>query len=140
MRNQKLTIPGTPKPTKPDPSLEHYELWRAVKKAVFTLPSRFESELVISGVLATDLCAFNSSLGATMEEQVLASLKKMRSFCDPQQRYSLYSFERIAQATQVVSPLRKVPVFWLIPGAAPIAAMMIINHLRDICQVTEVGL
>jgi hypothetical protein len=68
-----------------------------VKKAVFTLPSRFESELVISGVLATDLFAFNSSLGATIEEQVIASLNKLRSVWDPEQKYSLYSFERQPQ-------------------------------------------
>mgnify|MGYP006272461887 CR=1 FL=1 len=97
MRNQKLTIPDAPKPTEPDPSWEHYELWHAVKKAVFTLPSRFESELVISGVLATDLFAFNSSLGATIEEQVIASLNKLRSIWDPEQKYSLYSFERQPQ-------------------------------------------
>lgn len=83
--------------TELDASSEHYELWRAVKKAIYTLPSRFESELVISGVLATDLFAFNSSLGATIEEQVIASLNKLRSVWDPEQLYSLYSFERQPQ-------------------------------------------
>ena len=68
-----------------------------MKKAVYTLPSRFESELVISGVLATDLFAFNSSLGATIEEQVIASLNKLRSVWDSEQKYSLYSFERQPQ-------------------------------------------
>lgn len=68
-----------------------------MKKAIFALPSRFESELVISGVLATDLFAFNSSLGATMEEQVVASLNELRSLWDPEQRYALYSFERQPQ-------------------------------------------
>ncbi|MBS0480261.1 MAG: hypothetical protein JSR79_13315 [Proteobacteria bacterium] len=69
----------------------------AVQKAIYTLPSRFESELVISGVLATDLFAFNSSLGATIEEQVISSLNRLRSVWDPDQRYSLYSFERQPQ-------------------------------------------
>ncbi|MBM3083303.1 hypothetical protein IMF23_07630 [Chelatococcus daeguensis] len=51
----------------------------------------------MSGVLATDLFAFNSSLGATIEEQVIASLNKLRSVWDPEQKYALYSFERQPQ-------------------------------------------
>jgi len=86
-----------PAPTEPAQGWEHIELWRAVKKAIYTLPSRFESELVVSGVLATDLFSFNSSLGATIEEQVIASLNRLRSVWDPDQRYALYSFERQPQ-------------------------------------------
>ena len=91
------TKPPPPGPTEPDPTGEHIELWKAVKKAIFTLPSQFASKLVISGVLATDLFAFNSSLGATIEEQVIASLNKLRSVWDPEQKYALYSFERQPQ-------------------------------------------
>lgn len=91
------TKPPPPGPTEPDPTWEHIELWKAVKKAIFTLPSQFASKLVISGVLATDLFAFNSSLGATIEEQVIASLNKLRSVWDPEQKYALYSFERQPQ-------------------------------------------
>ena len=91
------SLPNPPSPTEPDASWEHIELWRAVKKAISTLPSRFESELVISGVLATDLFAFNSSLGATIEEQVITSLNKLRTVWDPDQKYALYSFERQPQ-------------------------------------------
>ena len=69
-----MTPPPQPESAGPDPSWEHYKLWDAIRKAVFALPSQFESELVVSGVLATDLFAFNSSLGATVEEQVVASL------------------------------------------------------------------
>jgi hypothetical protein len=89
-------LPPSPNPVEPI-HWEHYELWKAVKAALYTLPSRFESELAISGVLATDLFAFNSSLGATIEEQVIASLNKLRSVWDPDQRYALYSFERQPQ-------------------------------------------
>lgn len=91
------TIPSAPLAVQPDASWEHYELWKAVQKALYTLPSRFASELVISGVLATDLFAFNSSLGATIEEQVIASLNRLRSVWDAEQRYALYSFERQPQ-------------------------------------------
>jgi len=92
-----MQTPPPPSPTEPDRAWDHYELWRAVRKAIFTLPSQFTSELVISGVLATDLFAFNSSLGATIEEQVIASLNKLRTVWDPDQKYSLYSFERQPQ-------------------------------------------
>ncbi len=89
--------PPAPEPTVPQEDWPHIELWHAVKNAVFSLPSRFESDLVVSGVLATDLFAFNASLGATIEEQVVASLNKLRSLWDPDQHYALYSFERQPQ-------------------------------------------
>lgn len=72
-----------PEETFPSSDWEHYELFEAVKKAIFSLPSRFESSLRISGILATDLFAFNSSLGATIEEQVVTSLNKLRAVWDP---------------------------------------------------------
>lgn len=86
-----------PTPTDPDTNWDYIELWNAVRSAIFSLPSRFESELFVSGVLATDLFAFNSSLAATIEEQVVASLNRLRTVWDPDQRYALYSFERQAQ-------------------------------------------
>lgn len=52
---------------------------------------------MVSGVLATDLFAFNSSLGATIEEQVVVSLNKLRTVWDPDQKYALYNFERQPQ-------------------------------------------
>ncbi|MDX2288421.1 MAG: hypothetical protein NW217_06325 [Hyphomicrobiaceae bacterium] len=67
-----------PKATVPDPRWGHFALWEAVRSAIFALPSRFESDLVISGVLAPDLFAFNSSLAATIEEQVVAALNRLR--------------------------------------------------------------
>ena len=61
------------------------------------MPARFESELSVSGVLASDLFAFNASLSATIEEQVVASLNQLRSVWDPEDEYPLYSFERQPQ-------------------------------------------
>ena len=92
-----MTIPSAPVKVDPPSTWDHYELWDAVRKAISSLPSRFTSELVISGVLATDLFAFNSSLGATIEEQVVDALNKMREVWDPSQKYSLYNFERQSQ-------------------------------------------
>lgn len=90
-------MPDPPDPIEPNPNWEHFHLWANVKTAIFALPSRFESELVISGVLATDLFAFNSSLGATIEEQVTVSLNELRSVWDPNNQYALYRFERQPQ-------------------------------------------
>ena len=86
-----------PEPTGPPADWEHIDLFNAVTKTIYSLPSRFESDLVISGVLATDLFAFNSSLGATIEEQVVEALNKLRPIWDPEQRYALYTFERQPQ-------------------------------------------
>ena len=78
-------------------------------KAIYAMPARFESELVISGVLATDLFAFNSSLSATIEEQVVASLNELRSDWDPEEKYSHYSFERQPQTFPDVVLRTSVP-------------------------------
>lgn len=90
-------IPDPPTATEPPKDWEHYELFTSVKKAIFSLPSRFESPLTIEGVLATDLFAFNSSLSTTIEQQLVDSLNRLRSAWDPEQRYTLYEFERQPQ-------------------------------------------
>lgn len=61
------------------------------------LPAFFESELVISGVLATDLFTFNSSLGSTIEAQVTSQLNRLRETWDPDKKYTLYRFVRNPQ-------------------------------------------
>ena len=60
-------------------------------------PSYFKTDLRISGVLATDLFTFNSSLGATIEAQVVEALNAIRGSWDPEQRYAAYSFVRQSQ-------------------------------------------
>lgn len=90
-------IPTAPVESEPNKDWEHYTLYAAVKNALFSLPSRFESSLRVSGVLATDLFAFNTALSATIEEQVVISLNKLRSVWDPTGQYALYDFERRPQ-------------------------------------------
>lgn len=63
-------LPPEPQPPKLDEQWEHAELYHRVYKALFALPSLFKSDLAISSVMATDLFAFNASLGATIETQV----------------------------------------------------------------------
>ena len=102
-------IPPPPERVDPDPAWEHVKLWRAIRNAVYTLPSRFQSDLLVSGVLAPDLFAFNASLGATIEEQVIAALNQLRSLWDPDQTYALYSFERQPQTFPDVVLRSSVP-------------------------------
>ena len=102
-------IPDQSDLTVPDPNWEHFDLWANVNAAIFALPSRFESELIISGVLATDLFGFNSSLGATVEEQVTASLNDLRSVWDPDNQHSLHGFKRQPQAFPDVVLRSSVP-------------------------------
>ena len=75
----------------------HRELYFAVREAIRTLPSYFDSDLRISGVLATDLFTFNTSLGATIEAQVVETLNQLRERWDPARRYGEYAFVRQPQ-------------------------------------------
>ena len=95
MSENTLSIP--PETIGPDIKWKQYELYITAKKAIYSLPSRSESPLNIDGVLATDLFAFNSSLGATIEQRVIDSLNKFRSVWDFGQKYALYEFERQPQ-------------------------------------------
>lgn len=89
--------PAPPGPTVPTDDWEHIELYRAVTRALYALPSLFESELMISGILATDLHTLNSSLGATLEVQVVDGLNRIRRVWDPDEQYALYRFVRQPQ-------------------------------------------
>lgn len=91
------TIPPEPQSIGPDSSWEHFKLFERVYKALFALPFFFKSDLVVSGVLATDLFTFNSSLGATIEAQVANALNTLRSTWDPDEEYTLYNFIRQPQ-------------------------------------------
>ncbi len=70
-------VPDPPRPTSPPENWEHLGLYKRVREALYILPSLFESELNITGVLATDLFTFNSSLGATIENQVVEVLNDL---------------------------------------------------------------
>lgn len=66
--------------------------------ALYALPPQFKSDLTISGVRATDLFTFNSSLGATIEEQVVDALNALRSATwDQDEQYAQYRFVRQPQ-------------------------------------------
>jgi len=88
-----------PPPSRQEPTSSDVDLtlYTAVQETLFALPSRFESTLNIEGVLATDLHAFNTSLGASIEEQVVAALNGLRTRWDPDDKYPTYQFVRSPQ-------------------------------------------
>lgn len=90
-----MTAPQPPnRPTDPGPD----SLAGKVFAALYALPDQFESDLAISGVRATDLFTFNSSLGATIEEQVVDALNALRSATwDQDETYAQYRFVRQPQ-------------------------------------------
>ena len=52
---------------------------------------------MIEGLVATDVQTLNTVLGATIEEQVVATLNRMRQVWGPQDEYQRYFFQRQAQ-------------------------------------------
>lgn len=90
-------MPPAPVQIGPDADWEHKALYDNLLKTLYALPSFFKTDLLISGVLATDLFTFNTSLGATIEAQVVEALNAVRGSWDPSQRYAAYSFARQSQ-------------------------------------------
>lgn len=70
--------------------------------------SYFKPEIHIVGVNTPDLHTLNTVLGATIEEQAVATLNAMRSAWDPGKQYLHYSFVRQAQVFPDVL-LRRAP-------------------------------
>lgn len=89
---------STPAPPSSPPSPATTTLAGSVFAALYALPPQFNSDLEISGVRATDLHTFNSSLGATIEEQVVDALNALRSATwDQDEKYAQYRFVRQPQ-------------------------------------------
>lgn len=92
-----------PAPVYTAPSLathtqDQLDLLEGVKEALRALPFYFESPLNITGVPATDLHTFNTSLSGTIELEVVNLLNRIRrDTWDKAGRWSVYAFERQAQ-------------------------------------------
>ncbi len=90
-----------PKPVAPNPAdpveWEHYDLWKGVRRALFSIPSRFEMPTRIEGLLATDIFTLNAPLAAAIEVSVVKTLNDLRPVWDPESRYQTYSFVRHPQ-------------------------------------------
>lgn len=89
--------PPEPIATVPSEDWIHFALYERVKKAILSLPVHFYTETHIEGISATDIFTLNSALGATIEEQVVSTLNRIRSTWDVDGSYSLYGFVRQPQ-------------------------------------------
>ncbi len=81
----------------PDAKWEYFNLYQKVREAIYSLPAHFSTATTIEGIVATDIFTLNSALGATIENQVVETLNKIRSVWDTDGQYRLYSFIRQAQ-------------------------------------------
>lgn len=61
------------------------------------MPSHFRPDIHITGLSTPNLHTLNTPLGATIEDQAVATLNSMRNTWDPNKQYSTYSFVRQAQ-------------------------------------------
>ena len=91
-----LDVPAALKPNADAAPSDHADLYAAVQNALYTLPSKFKTDLSISGVLASDIFTFNTAFAATIESQVVVALNAMREEWD-KGSYSAYSFVRQSQ-------------------------------------------
>ncbi len=105
-----------PRPTPADlpAGWPHAALHTRVREALRAIPAYFQTETVIGGVSVTDLHTFNTALGATIEEQVVTALNKIRKVWDPDGAYAAYAFYRqpqtfpdvrLQQSTQGADPI-----------------------------------
>lgn len=89
--------PSAPVPELPADSWPHIALYRRVREALMSLPLYFRTQTVIEGISAVDIFTLNAALGATIENQVVATLNQMRDVWDPQDEYMQYGFVRQSQ-------------------------------------------
>lgn len=89
--------PAAPKPAEPTGDPAKFELWKNVQQALFAVPDAFKSQLRVEGVLATDLFTFNTTLGASIEQQVVDTLNDLHEVWDPTGRWRPYRFVRQPQ-------------------------------------------
>lgn len=85
-----------PSRTLPGKTSDHYGLYVRVRDAIADLPTHFVSTTQISGILATDLHTL-TVFGATVEDQVVNTLNRIRNVWDPNREYGAYHFISQAQ-------------------------------------------
>jgi hypothetical protein len=92
-----MATPNRPVAVNPPSADRRYDLWTNVCDALLALPGYFRTTTSIEGLAATDLFTLNSTLGATIEVQVVETLNVIRKVWDPGDEWQLYAFERQAQ-------------------------------------------
>lgn len=86
--------PAHPDPPGGDPAL--LAVWQRVQEALLALPSYFRSQTNIEGIGVTDLFTLNSTLGASIEVQVVQTLNFIRDVWETEE-FRLYGFRRYEQ-------------------------------------------
>jgi hypothetical protein len=90
-------VPHPPEPIYPKKDWSHFDLYERVRKAIYALPAYFKTETFISGIPGTDIFNLGATFGASIEDQLVATLNNMRLIWDPREEYKLYSFSRQGQ-------------------------------------------
>lgn len=90
-------LPPPPSRSLPAEDWEHFQVHRRVRDALLSLPLYFRTQTVIEGISAVDIFTLNSAFGATIENQVVATLNHMRSVWDPAGDYAQWAFVRQSQ-------------------------------------------
>lgn len=86
----------------------HAALHGRVREALLALPDYFKSDIVVSGILATDIFTLNAPFAAAIEEHTVEALNDIRSVWDPEAKYQAYSFVRQPQTFPDVRLQRRV--------------------------------
>ena len=92
-----MTISVEPKRNPPQSNEIVYKVYERVREALFALPTYFQSDTSIEGILATDIFTLNAAFGATIEDQVVSTLNRMREVWDPDEQFMYYRFVRQPQ-------------------------------------------
>lgn len=82
----------------PTQDWEHYELFVKVFESFAEIPQYFRSTITVSGIRATEIYAFSSVLGLTIEQEVIRTLNSLRNLWDTEQIYGDYLFVRQPQS------------------------------------------
>ena len=92
-----MTITVEPKRNPPQKDSAIYEVFKRVRESLFALPTYFRTDTSIEGILATDIFTLNAAFGATIEDQVVSTLNRMREVWDPDEEFMYYRFVRQPQ-------------------------------------------
>lgn len=80
----------------PESSWEHFEVYNKIKQTLISIPLYFESKTNIQDLAIQDLFSLNTSLGFSIEQQVVNTLNRQRAQWDSGS-YGLYHFVRQQQ-------------------------------------------
>ena len=92
-----MTTPVEPKRNPPQSNRSIHKVYERVREALFALPTYFRSDTSIEGILATDIFTLNAAFGATIEDQVVSTLNRMREVWDPNEKLMYHRFVRQPQ-------------------------------------------